>query len=61
MYRRIVLAVDPEGLAESVLPTVATLARRSGGRFSWSGLRKPTTRQSCGRRWRNMCGRQRTS
>lgn len=31
MYRRIVLAVDPEGLAESVLPVLATLARRSGG------------------------------
>ncbi|GEM_PF-700627 len=31
MYRRILLAVDPEGLAESVLPIVAALARRSGG------------------------------
>jgi nucleotide-binding universal stress UspA family protein len=31
MYRRIVLAVDPEGLAESVLPIVAALARRGGG------------------------------
>jgi hypothetical protein len=29
MYRRIVLAVDPEGLAESVLPIVAALARPS--------------------------------
>lgn len=31
MYRRILLAVDPDGLAESVLPILATLARRSGG------------------------------
>ena len=31
MYRRILLAVDPEGLAESALPIVGALARRSGG------------------------------
>ncbi|MGA7912074.1 MAG: universal stress protein [Candidatus Dormiibacterota bacterium] len=40
MYRRIVLAVDPEGLAESVLPLVAALARRSGGEVFVVGAAK---------------------
>ena len=40
MDRRIVLAVDPEGLAESVLPTLATLARRSGGEVFVVGVAK---------------------
>lgn len=40
MYRRIVLAVDPEGLAESVLPVVAALARRGGGEVLVVGAAK---------------------
>ena len=40
MYRRIVLAVDPEGLAESVLPILGTLARRSGGEVFVVGAAK---------------------
>ena len=40
MYRRIVLAVDPEGLAESVLPIVAALARRGGGEVFVVGAAK---------------------
>src|SRR5579864_4269429 len=40
MYRRIVLAVDPDGLAESVLPVLATLARRSGGQVFIVGAAK---------------------
>jgi len=40
MYRRIVLAVDPEGLAESVLPIVAALARRGGGEVFVIGAAK---------------------
>jgi nucleotide-binding universal stress UspA family protein len=40
MYRRIVLAADPEGLAESALPIVATLARRSGGEVFVVGAAK---------------------
>lgn len=40
MYRRILLAMDPEGLAESVLPIVAALARRSGGEVFVVGAEK---------------------
>ena len=40
MYRKIVLAVDPDGLAESVLPIVATLARRGGGEVFVVGAAK---------------------
>jgi hypothetical protein len=40
VYRRIVLAVDPEGLAESVLPIVAALARRGGGEVFVIGAAK---------------------
>jgi hypothetical protein len=40
MYRRIVLAVDPEGLAECVLPIVAALARRGGGEVFVIGAAK---------------------
>ena len=40
MYRRIVLAVDPEGVAESVLPIVGALARRGGGEVFVVGAAK---------------------
>src|SRR5579864_4790721 len=45
MYRRIVLAVDPDGLAESVLPVLATLARRSGGEVFIVGAAKSSEAQ----------------
>jgi len=45
MYRRIVLAVDPDGLAESVLPVLATLARRSGGDVFIVGAAKSSEAQ----------------
>lgn len=40
MYRKIVLAVDPDGLADSVLPILATLARLSGGQVFVLGAPK---------------------
>ncbi len=40
MYRRIVLAVDPDGLAESALPILAALARRGGGEVFIVGAAK---------------------
>ena len=38
MYRKIMLPVDPQGLAESVLPIVAALARKSGGQVFVVGV-----------------------
>jgi hypothetical protein len=59
MYRRIVLAVDPEGLAESVLPIVAALARRGGAEVFGVGAAKAGDPPRW--RWRNTCGRPRAS